>query len=48
MAIDPRSCAATDESAPLNDPTGVRAALAITMDAAWLMKHSLDLMEMTC
>ncbi len=39
MAMEPRSCAATEASAPLNEPTGVRAALAMTMEA-WLMVSS--------
>ena len=30
MAMVPRSCAATEDSAPLNEPTGVRAAETMT------------------
>ncbi len=32
MATAPRSWAATEDNTPLNEPTGVRAALAITIE----------------
>src|ERR1700748_1905757 len=36
MATLPRSCAGTAPNAPLNEPTGVRAALAMTMSVAMM------------
>jgi hypothetical protein len=38
IAISPSFEAGKDESAPLNEPTGVRAALAITIvEESWLI-----------
>ena len=40
IATVPSSCAGSAASAPLNEPTGVRAALAITMSVSLAMGNS--------